>query len=219
MEALQEPVLVAMSRYCGSRGGEWHSATDEAEENKRLPDRTSASASGALGDLEAAAETSHSNVRLAVPSATSGLSPRQSPSEAFASASASLPLPSAAELEESAVATHSQTSSTPAGSKASDPPSSSSRSSLETPMDPSPVTPSVAPSPSPSPATLSGAPREQRFAHLLHLLVDVRDVGVQCAAELLARSAEKAHGQLFELYREMLDRVENLQPRRATAPQ
>ena len=128
-----------------------------------------------------------------------------------------LPLPSATELEESAVATLSQISSTPAGSKASDPQSSSSRSSLET--GPSPVTHSVAPSPSPFPTTLGGAPRVQRFAHLLHLLVDVRDVGVQCAAELLAKSAEKAHGQLFDLYCEMFDRVENLQPRRPTTPQ
>ena len=216
MEALQEPFLVAMSRYCSSRGGKLHSATDEAEENKRLPDRMSASASGggSRGDLDTAEETSDSNARLAVPSAIWGRSPSQSPTKAFASAS--LPLPSATELEESAVATLSQISSTPAGSKASDSQSSSNRSSLET--GPSPVTHSVAPSPSPFPTILGGAPRVQRFAHLLHLLVDVRDVGVQCAAELLAKSAEKAHGQLFDLYCEMFDRVENLQPRRPTTP-
>ena len=225
MEALQEPILVAMSRYCDSRTGERHSVFKEAEEinprPKRPPDARRLSASAAGGgpraDLEVAGETFDPNARLAVSSAICGRSSRQSPSKA--SATASPPLPSAAELEELPMATLLQSSSTLVGSKASDRPSSSSRSSLEMSTGPSPVAASLAPSPSPSAGPPGGGARVQRFARLLNLLVDVRDVGVQSAAGLLARSAETAHGQLFELYREMFDRVENLQPRGPTAPQ
>lgn len=211
VEAFQEPFLLALSRYSGSRLADDQLPAAAAAAEVQLPSRASSIARSPANPRSAAGTPASA--------AAAGTSSRQSPSafnESIASLSAAGATP-ALDPDASAVATPPRTSSASTASQ------SDSLFSGSAPLQPLGAS-QHASAATPLATSLENlesserSPRVQRFARLLHLLVDVRQVGVQCASELLARSSETVPGNIISLYHEMFDRVENLQPRRLNAP-